>query len=616
MSGSDEEWGMGINKKRKGVTNDDKYKRNIIKKSKVAGQEHVNWVGKTVPAKKPGSNFCSCKSNCLGVFTEKDMIEIFAKLHNMTTKTEQDIYIQSVMEVSQIARERPRSSSSTAKPKAFSVIYYVVHNGKRTKVCKNGFMKTYGYTAKQCYRLSHLLQLNETATDNRGKNVSGNAIPGSVLSKLRAHVESFPTKVHHYTGKERKYFSANMNLKIMYDMFIKKEHSFLISTLGTEKRLSYKFFSTYFKENYPSIGFAQPVKDACVTCEELNLKIKSPVLNENAKRVAVAELTVHKRKSKKFYASLKEVTTQCVSMPEKNVGICIDFMANVSLPCIPVQDTYYLRQLTVNVFGVHNLATRECTIFIYHEGEGGKGSNEVCTMLDWYIKNKIGSGVKNLYLFGDNCSGQNKNNTVIRMMMYLCEIKKFNEVKLTFPVRGHSFMPNDRDFGIIRRKLKQEERYYTINEVEELIMKSSKIDGKFSVIKMTADDFIDFRSWWPQFYKKTCLSDDSYGKNVPRNQKRAFAISQYREMTFSSKNPNTVQCKMNIGGFIMDEFKLRNTVQPIQAPTRRAYSIVLPINNKKIEDLKKTLVYIPEEKINFWNPILSWPITPALTEEN
>lgn len=550
------------------------------------------------------------------MFTEGDMIEIFAKLHNMTNKTEQDIYIQSLMEINQIERERPRPGSATGKPKAFSVNYYILHNGKRTKVCKNGFMKTYGYTTKQCYRLSHLLQLNETPTDKRGQNVSGNSIPGSVLARLRAHVESFPTKVHHYTGKERKYFSSNMNLKIMYDMFIKKEHSFLISKLGSEKRLSYKFFWTYFNENYPDIGFGQPVKDACVTCEELNLKIKSPFLNENAKRTAVAELMVHKRKSKKFYASLKEITEECVSKPEENVGICIDFMANISLPCIPVQDTYYLRQLTLNVFGVHNLATRGCTIFIYHEGEGSKGSNEVCTMLDWYIKNKIDSNVKKLYLFGDNCSGQNKNNTMVRMMMYLCEIKRFNEVKLIFPVRGHSFMPNDRDFGIIRRKLKKEERYYTLDEVEDLIMKSSKIASKFSVIKMKVHDFINFSSWWPQFYKKTCLSDDSYGKNVPRNQKRNFAISQYREIAFTSKNPNTVQCKVNVAGFITDTFRLRNGEQPIQAPTTKAYASVLPINSKKMEDIRKTLIYIPEDKMDFWNPILSWPVTTASAEEN
>lgn len=74
-------------------------------------------------------------------------------------------------------------------------------------------------------------------------------------------------------------------------------------------------------------------------------------LDENAKRVAVAELMFHKRKSKKCYASLQEINTKCTANPHENVGIYIDYMANISLPCIPVQDTCCLRQLTVNVQG-------------------------------------------------------------------------------------------------------------------------------------------------------------------------------------------------------------------------------------------------------------------------
>lgn len=161
-------------------------------------------------------------------------------------------------------------------------------------------------------------QRNETPTDKRGTNVSGNAIPESVLSCLREHIESFPTKLDHYTGKERRYVSANLNLKIMHDMFVRKEKDFLTTTLGSEKRLSYKIFWSYFKENFPGIGFSQPVKDACVTCGELNLKIKSTFLNENAKRVAVAELLVHKHMAKKCYTILREITEKCVREPTKS----------------------------------------------------------------------------------------------------------------------------------------------------------------------------------------------------------------------------------------------------------------------------------------------------------
>lgn len=145
-----------------------------------------------------------------------------------------------------------------------------------------------------------------------------------------------------------------------------------------------------------------------MTCEELSLKIKSTFLNENAKRVAVAELLVHKRRAKKCYTILREITEKCVREPIKMVCICIDYIANISLPCIPVQDMYYFRQLTVKVFGIHNLATRQSTIFIHHEGEGGNGSNEVYTMLNWYIENKIDKDVKTLYFFGSTVRDRTK----------------------------------------------------------------------------------------------------------------------------------------------------------------------------------------------------------------
>lgn len=45
-------------KRKKGAVNQETYRRNVIKKAKVTGKEHVNWAGKTVPAKTQGSNDC------------------------------------------------------------------------------------------------------------------------------------------------------------------------------------------------------------------------------------------------------------------------------------------------------------------------------------------------------------------------------------------------------------------------------------------------------------------------------------------------------------------------------------------------------------------------------
>lgn len=183
-------------------------------------------------------------------------------------------------------------------------------------------------------------------------------------------------------------------------MFVEKERDFLLTVLKDETRFSYKYFREYFRVNY-DLGFGRPVVDSCVTCEELQTKIKSPVLNNNAKKVAVAELMDHKRKAKKLYQMIKSTTQICKDDP-KTDGISIDFMANVSLPCTPVQDMLYFRQLTVNVFGIHDFGTRKMTAFVYHDGNGGKGCNDVCTVIKWYIDNEINSKVENFYIFGEN----------------------------------------------------------------------------------------------------------------------------------------------------------------------------------------------------------------------
>lgn len=45
----------------------------------------------------------------------------------------------------------------------------------------------------------------------------------------------------------------------------------------------------------------------------------------------------------------------------------------------------YFRQLTVCTFGIHNLKTKNMTCYVYHEGEAGKGANDVCSFLKQYF---------------------------------------------------------------------------------------------------------------------------------------------------------------------------------------------------------------------------------------
>lgn len=102
-------------------------------------------------------------------------------------------------------------------------------------------------------------------------------------------------------------------------------------------------------------------------CEELEVKIKSPTLRGAAKRTASGELLVHKRRAKKFYTSLSNSTAECKDRNDLAV-LTFDFMQNVHLPEIPAQDLFYLTQLSVNIFSIHNCKTGKSSFYIYHKG--------------------------------------------------------------------------------------------------------------------------------------------------------------------------------------------------------------------------------------------------------
>lgn len=61
--------------------------------------------------------------------------------------------------------------------------------------------------------------------------------------------------------------------------------------------------------------------------------------------------------------------------------------------------------------------------------------------------------------FSDGCFGQNRNHAMVRMLSCLVTTKMFKDIKQYFPIRGHSFLPCDRDFAVLKRKLRRWTEY-------------------------------------------------------------------------------------------------------------------------------------------------------------
>jgi hypothetical protein len=64
--------------------------------------------------------------------------------------------------------------------------------------------------------------------------------------------------------------------------------------------------------------------------------------------------------------------------------------------------------------------------------------------------------------------------------MNVCHRGQFDTVDHCFPMRGHSFLPRDRDFGSIKRALRKLDQIYTPQQYVDRIRNASRV-GRFSI---------------------------------------------------------------------------------------------------------------------------------------
>ena len=101
----------------------------------------------------------------------------------------------------------------------------------------------------------------------------------------------------------------------MHSLFLKRQN---------DSHVKYSFYYKIFKEHF-NYRFGRPQIDTCCECEQLMTRIRSPQINETAKKVASAQLIIHKKPSNKFYKSLSEAKEYCQNKSNATI-LCFDYM--------------------------------------------------------------------------------------------------------------------------------------------------------------------------------------------------------------------------------------------------------------------------------------------------
>lgn len=596
MSDTDED--LSQPKRRKGIINKSNYKKEVIKIARSQGKQYINSRGNVVPAKTTGPD-CNCRDACTTKFSVQEKDDLILSLYGNRTKNEQDTYLMGNIERHEIVRKVAKDDST--KPKSSSFTYFAFKGTERIKICRKAFLSLYSVSNKAVFRLSTLVASKQTPIDKRGKHENrGNVLPRDVVQKIDMHISDFPTKTSHYSSKPVTYLDSTLTVRKMHFLFLEMYP-------GLKGTVKYEFYLNHFRNNY-GYRFGRPQVDVCSTCEELNTKIKSPFLNDNAKRHAVAELMVHKRRASKFYNKLKEIAN--VGKEKDNVaGIVFDYMQNLALPFIPVQEMFYLRKLWHYVFCIHNISSNMSVFYTYHEGLGRKGPDEVCSFISHYIENFIPNSVTELHVFSDACGGQNRNHTLTRFLLGQTVSGRFDIVEQYYPIRGHSFLPCDRNFSTIKRVIRRNDRVFVPEQYNDIISTARKTGDPFIVYQVANEDILSFKKWWPTCFKKTVSS--------VTDSKVKFLISKYRHLKYKSTSKGYVEVCEFIDGFNSETFKLlKIKANELVFPGEKAYDGQVSINIKKINDLKKIIQYIPDQYKHFYNNIFDWKTSENDNEDD
>lgn len=487
-------------------------------------------------------------------------------------------------------KKRNRSSGETN----FFIPAGLDAHASRFRVCKQFFLRSLGGLGRTVVEniAQNFLRNGSPRKEKRGGDKKSNNYAAR-RKLVKDFIRSLPGRESHHnrTKSKRIYLCSDIHgIKHLWNIFLKKER------ITDKTFINYRFFYNIFKKAF-NIGFGSIKTDACSTCSMYTNKIRSAT-EKGEKSKLMMEKHVHKKRANVFYELVSE----------KRPGLatfCFDHQQNLVIPRVQDQQAYYSRQMYTYNFGVvrgreDNKLTREnCFVYTWNENDHKKDSSACCSALLHALTSSDLTGIDTVRLCSDACGGQNKNMSLIYMAChFLSSVRAARQVKnieLVFPVRGHSFLPCDRLFGLIEKEVRKCEVILSPQGYYDIFQKFAQ------VIKVRDD--VEVRD-----LKKA--AEDSFKRPLPIKiqENKRFYISRGR---------NRKHC------LVAGEMSYRNRINEPVVVTKKTEScnsrgdIIpggIPLNPLKIKDMDKLMeghcgedwkTNCKDEKFNFLRNILS-----------
>lgn len=208
-----------------------------------------------------------------------------------------------------------------------------------------------------------------------------------------------------------------LNISTLYRLYVEK-------CCSEEKPYGKKHvYRTIFNTEY-NISLFKPKKDQCSFCK----KYKNS--SDEEKELLKDEFEGHiMEKDLSRLAKESDIKSK-----DALVATC-DFQAVTPLSLGEVSCFYYKRKLNTNNFTIYDATNKKGYCYMWHEGQGGRGANEVGSCIINFLKSR---NEENIMFYSDNCPGQNKNKFIISVYLYCVQVLQTKSIRHKYLVSGHT----------------------------------------------------------------------------------------------------------------------------------------------------------------------------------
>lgn len=275
-------------------------------------------------------------------------------------------------------------------------IYYLKVNNKKERVCLKTFLETLGIKE---WTVRYWLGKKKNSIEET--KLSDTAVKEPKRESARQYLTALPKLPSHYCRQStsKLYLEPIIQTKAqLYRLYVD------YSVSRNEPAASRKVFEgILFEEN---IGIFQPKKDACDKCcahQAGNISDEQYTKHIELKDLARAEKAVDKEAAQKG-------TIHALTADLQAVKLC---------PFLNASALYFKTKLAVHNFSVYNMGNNGVACYWFDETACDLKATTYASFFTDYLKKLLDNNCKDVVIYTDGCTAQNRNNIVSNALLRL-----------------------------------------------------------------------------------------------------------------------------------------------------------------------------------------------------